>query len=51
MEDKGAGVCQEILKLEDSLWTFVYAEGVEPTNNSARHSSGSHLAQGQLRYR
>lgn len=37
-DEKGAGVCREILKLEDSLWTFVYAEGVEPTNNSAERA-------------
>jgi transposase len=28
-----AGRCREILKLEPALWTFVYVEGVEPTNN------------------
>jgi len=27
--------CQNILKLEVALWTFVRVEGVEPTNNSA----------------
>lgn len=27
--------CQNILKLEAALWTFVRVEGVEPTNNSA----------------
>lgn len=32
---KVAGTCREILKLRDSLWTFVYVEGVEPTNNLA----------------
>jgi IS1 family transposase len=27
--------CQNILKLETALWTFVYVEGIEPTNNHA----------------
>jgi transposase len=27
--------CQNLLKLEPALWTFVYVEGVEPTNNLA----------------
>ena len=27
--------CQNILKLEPALWTFVSQEGVEPTNNAA----------------
>lgn len=30
-----AGRCQEILTLEPALWTFVYTEGIEPTNNAA----------------
>ncbi|NOJ93273.1 transposase [Corallococcus coralloides] len=30
-----AGTSREILKLKDALWTFVYTEGVEPTNNLA----------------
>lgn len=29
------GRCREILELEPALWTFVDAEGVEPTNNAA----------------
>ncbi|MCY1046702.1 transposase [Corallococcus sp. bb12-1] len=29
------GTAREILKLKDALWTFVHAEGVEPTNNLA----------------
>lgn len=33
--DKTRRTCQNILKWESALWTFVYAEGVEPTNNSA----------------
>jgi transposase len=27
--------CKNMLKLEPALWTFVYREGVEPTNNHA----------------
>ena len=30
--------CANILKVEKSLWTFVRAEGVEPTNNDAERS-------------
>jgi transposase len=30
--------CQNILKLEDALWTFVAVEGVEPTNNAAERA-------------
>jgi transposase len=30
-----AGRCREILGLEPALWTFVFVEGVEPTNNAA----------------
>jgi transposase len=29
-----AGTCLDILKHESALWTFVYQEGVEPTNNA-----------------
>jgi len=36
--EKGAGVCRKILELEHSLWTFVYVEGVEPTNNLAERA-------------
>jgi transposase len=32
-EKKTAGMAREILKLEPAMWTFVYVEGVEPTNN------------------
>jgi len=32
---KTCHTCQNILKLEGALWTFVRVEGVEPTNNSA----------------
>ena len=30
--------CQNILKLEAALWTFVTQEGVEPTNNAAERA-------------
>ena len=30
---KTAGTCRELLAVEESLWTFVRLEGVEPTNN------------------
>ncbi len=32
------GMAKEILKHEPALWTFVYAEGVEPTNNAAERA-------------
>jgi len=35
---KTAGVCAEILKLEEALWTFARQEGVEPTNNAAERA-------------
>jgi transposase len=34
-QDKTRRTCQNILKLEVALWTFVRVEGVEPTNNDA----------------
>jgi len=33
-----AGVCRELLQLEPALWTFLRAEGVEPTNNVAERA-------------
>ena len=30
---KTAGTCRKLLKQESALWTFVWLEGVEPTNN------------------
>jgi len=33
--DKTRHTCQNLLKLEPALWTFVAVEGVEPTNNDA----------------
>lgn len=35
---KTAGTCEELLKVERSLWTFVSKEGVEPTNNTSERS-------------
>src|SRR5436190_5670750 len=35
---KTAGVCAEILKLEEALWTFARHEGLEPTNNAAERA-------------
>ena len=36
---KTRGTCENLLKQEVSLWTFVREEGVEPTNNNAEVSS------------
>jgi transposase len=35
---KTAGVCQEVLKLEPTLWTFTRVAGVEPTNDAAERA-------------
>jgi len=35
---KTVRTCRQLLKQEVSLWTFVYHEGVEPTNNVAERS-------------
>ncbi len=35
---KTAGVCREILAVEESLWTFAGRDGVEPTNNAAERA-------------
>lgn len=54
---KTAGTCRDIIKREEGLWTFVWAEGVEPTNNLAErqvrpgvlwrnHSFGTHSEAG-----
>jgi transposase len=54
---KTAKTCAKVLSLADALWTFVYHEGVEPTNNAAeralRHavlwrkqSFGTHCSEG-----
>jgi len=52
-----AGMCAELLKRVEALWTFVRIEGVEPTNNAAERvirpcvlwrkgSFGTHSAEG-----
>jgi transposase len=35
LHPKTSKTCALLLKRRDALWTFVYIEGVEPTNNSA----------------
>jgi transposase len=35
---KTEGVCREILKVRQALWTFVRHTGVEPTNNAAERA-------------
>lgn len=35
---KTEGTCREMLKLEQSLWSFVRHEGIEPTNNAAERA-------------
>jgi len=35
---KTAGVCREVCKVYDALWTFVRVEGVDPTNNTAERA-------------
>ena len=35
---KTEGVCRDILKRRQALWTFVPLEGVEPTNNAAERA-------------
>jgi transposase len=35
---KTAAVCRELRRLEPALWTFLRAEGVEPTNNAAERA-------------
>jgi hypothetical protein len=46
-------MAKEILKHEPALLTFVYADGVEPTNNKAERTPAQrgHLAEDQLRHR
>jgi len=54
---KTEGMCREILKLRQALWTFVHLAGVDPTNNTAERairpgvlwrkgSFGTHSTQG-----
>lgn len=40
---KTKGTCKHILKIKDALWTFVYKEGVEPTNNLAERTIRTHV--------
>jgi transposase len=35
---KTEGVCREVLKVRQALWTFVRHSGVEPTNNAAERA-------------
>jgi len=35
---KVARFCKNLIKLRPALWTFLYVEGVEPTNNSAERA-------------
>jgi transposase len=37
-QSKTAGTARHILKIEDALWTFVYTDDVEPTNNVAERT-------------
>jgi transposase len=37
-EPKTAGMCAEILKLREALWTFVDQPGIEPTNNASERA-------------
>jgi transposase len=54
---KTEGVCRDILKRREALWTFVHLEGIDPTNNASERairpavlwrkgSFGTHSAQG-----
>jgi transposase len=35
-----SGSCAEILRVEESLWTFARVDGVSPTNNAAERAVG-----------
>jgi transposase len=35
---KTDGMCRDILKRREALWTFVHVDGVEPTNNTAERA-------------
>jgi transposase len=56
---KTVRTCQQLLKVEAAMWTFVTIEGIEPTNNAAeralrpavlwrKNSLGSQSQQGSL---
>src|SRR5262245_18204274 len=36
--DRTAETCCNILEVEEALWTFVFTDGVEPTNNAAERA-------------
>ena len=42
------GMAKEILTHEPALWTFVHAEGVEPTNNRAERALRNAVTRGSL---
>jgi transposase len=35
---KTVRTCRQLLKVEPALWTFIYTEGIEPTNNAAERA-------------
>ena len=37
-DSKSAALCRSLLQYEPALWTFVYKEGVEPTNNASERA-------------
>jgi transposase len=37
-DTKSAALCRSLLQHEPALWTFVYRQGVEPTNNPAERA-------------
>ena len=41
---KTARTCKKLLKRSDALWTFLYIEGVEPTNDVAEFIADPCLA-------
>ncbi len=41
---KTARTCKKLLKRSDALWTFLYIEGVEPTNDIAEFIADACLA-------
>lgn len=47
---KTAAVCRELLAREEALWTFAYAEGVEPTNNEGEREVRHPVAYRKLCY-
>ncbi len=43
-------MAKEILKHEPALWTFVYADGVEPTNNRAERALRNAVISGKISF-